>query len=98
MAFKFAWLVDLLESLDTARCQKLALSSCALKPGDIVDIWFAQHGDNIPRHGPSAVAFLSCIFPERLPNRTYGLREARLTNILGRLLCLGHTRTRQLRR
>ncbi|KEF63666.1 uncharacterized protein A1O9_01644 [Exophiala aquamarina CBS 119918] len=92
--FQFRWLVELLDklsltnrghplSLDIARQHTLA--------------WFKKHGDKIIRHGPSALAFLACVLPNRLPHRTYGLREKRLADIVANALRLpnpGRRRTK----
>ncbi|EXJ91963.1 hypothetical protein A1O3_00513 [Capronia epimyces CBS 606.96] len=99
MGFKFCWFVELLEDLDAARQLKPLSSSRASRPEHhVVDKWFKAHGHQIPRHGPSAVAFLSCIFPERLSHRSYAMQEARLATVMGRILHLGIGRASRLRR
>ncbi|KIV93064.1 hypothetical protein PV10_04309 [Exophiala mesophila] len=92
---KFKWLVQLLEELDAARKRKAdrGLSSASL----VVVNWFKQHNHQIERHGRSAVAFLSCLFPERLPHRSYRLREKTLSTVISFALCLGATRAASLR-
>lgn len=99
MGFKFCWLVDLLEGLDAARWQKPLSSSRVLKPEHlVVEQWFKEHGHQVPRHGRSAVAFLSCIFPERLSHRSYAMQETRLVSVMGRILHLGTGRAERLRK
>ncbi|EXJ93856.1 hypothetical protein A1O1_02249 [Capronia coronata CBS 617.96] len=99
MGFKFCWLVELLEGLDAARGQKPLSSSRAVKPEHLaVERWFKEYGHKVPRHGPSAVAFLSCIFPERLSHRSYAMQETRLAAVMGRVLHLGSGRAERLRR
>jgi DNA ligase 4 len=58
--------------------------------------WFKQHDGKIPRHGSAAVAFLSCLFPERRADRVYNVQEKRLEKIIGRILGLGTTRLNHL--
>lgn len=79
MPFKFKWLVQLLENLQAVQRDPQACYT------DVVNAWFTEHDDKIERNGPSAVAFLSCLFPERLPHRNYGIREHRLINVLARI-------------
>ena len=55
-------------------------------------------GSKIPRKGPEAVAFLSCLFPERRADRVYGLQERRLEGILKGGLGLGATGMKELLR
>jgi DNA ligase-4 len=66
MLFEFQIFCDLLNNLSRAQTKT---SSTALKIMDsstrIVDAWFDKHDSIIPRHGSEAVAFLSCMFPER---------------------------------
>jgi len=99
MGFKFCWLVELLEGLDAAQWQNPLSYSRVLKPEHLVaDKWFKEYGHKVPRHGPAAVAFLSCIFPERLSQRSYAMQEARLAAVVGRILCLGTGRANRLRK
>ncbi|RVX71319.1 hypothetical protein B0A52_04893 [Exophiala mesophila] len=92
---KFKWLVQLLEELDAARRRKAdrGPSSASL----VVVNWFKQHNHQIERHGRSAVAFLSCLFPERLPHRSYRMKEKTLSTVISFALCLGATRAASLR-
>lgn len=92
--FKFRWLVELLERLSlTHRGEPLPLDVARQH----ALAWFMEHGDKINRHGPSALAFLACILPNRLPHRTYGLREKRLADVVADALRLpdpGRRRTK----
>ncbi|KAF5132935.1 DNA ligase 4 [Metarhizium anisopliae] len=60
--------------------------------------WFNKHGSIIPRRGPEAVAFLSCLFPERRPDRVFGLSRRRLEYIIQEAQCLGVSRLKELQR
>ena len=48
------------------------------------------------RQGPEAVAFLSCLFPERRPDRVFSLRIGQLENIIQRAQRLGSSRMKDL--
>ena len=50
----------------------------------ILNAWFDKHDAIIPRQGSEAVAFLSCMFPERRADQVYNLREAKLEVIVQR--------------
>ena len=97
MTFKFAWLVELLQDLDAARSPKVVFTSRSINPEyAIVTQWFQRYGSRIERQGVSAIAFLSCVFPERLHRRSYAIKEKRLSAIFGRALGLGSRRAKQL--
>ena len=98
MALKFSLLVELLRELDAARATKAVTTSRAIKSDHIIVVnWFKRYNANIERHGTSATALLACLFPERLPERSYLLKEERLSQVFGRALGLGATRHRQLK-
>lgn len=95
MPFPFKTLCELLEDLDANRVQKALPRSAGADPDlRTITTWFNAHHNAIPRKGSSAVAFLSCLFPERRVDRVYGLKEKRLSRALGRCLCLGDSRRR----
>ena len=48
----------------------------------ILNAWFDKHDAIILRQGFEAVAFLSCMFPERRADQVYNLREAKLEAIV----------------
>ncbi|KAK6373377.1 hypothetical protein LTS17_008397 [Exophiala oligosperma] len=84
--FRFTWLCELLETLDAARRERCLTSNRNVN----LDIkyttdWFDEYNGLIPRHGPAAVAFLSCLLPERLPKRSYSMQEASLANVWARI-------------
>jgi DNA ligase-4 len=96
--FKFAWLVELLQELDSARIQGIVPTAKTVdRPAETVRRWFDRYDSKIIRHGKSAISFLSCLFPERLPQRSYSLKEIRLAAIFGRALGLGCTRAKILK-
>ena len=98
MALKFSSLVELLRELDAARAKKAVTTSRAVKSDhNIVVNWFKKYNASIERQGLSATALLACLFPERLPERSYLLKETRLVQVFGRALGLGATRHRQLK-
>src|SRR5258708_22750848 len=96
MPFPFSSLCDLLNKLNK-NCTK---SSSTGKIQDLdartVVAWFNKHNGIIPRRGPEAVAFLSCLFPERRPDRVFSLQVRRLETIIQRAQCLGSTRLKDL--
>ena len=64
--------------------------------GAVVHTWFDEHDADIPRHGPGAVAFLSCLFPEHRPDRVLGLYQSDLEPIIQSAHGLGQTRMKEL--
>ena len=94
MPFKFKHVVQLLQNLDTARLQAQTASHQQYShpsTTQIVRDWFTQHDSDIARHGPSAVAFLSCLLLDRLSHRVYWLRERTLARLLPEALFLNGT-------
>ena len=99
MPFKFSWFCELLDELDQCRFQQR--TSYAQREDHnprIVTTWYQRYSDHIERHGYEGLAFLSALLPERRADRTYNLKEKRLTNIFGSALCLGGSRLQELRR
>jgi DNA ligase 4 len=97
MPFDFSVLCDLLDELDKNRTRKTL--KIPNTPNSIVEIvvnWFNKHDRMIPREGPGAVAFLSCLFPERRADRVFNLKEKRLESIIVQAQGLGATRLKQL--
>jgi DNA ligase-4 len=98
MPVEFQIFCDLLNNLSRAQTKT---SSTAPEITDsstrIVNAWFDKHDSIIPHHGSEAVAFLSCMFPERRVDRVYNLREVKLEAIIQRALGLGTTRLKELR-
>ena len=96
MHLPFSALCDLLNKLDQNRTKSLNTGKVEALDARTVVAWFNKHDGLIPRRGPEAVAFLSCLFPERRPDRVFNLRERRLESIVQQAQCLGKTRLKDL--
>lgn len=96
MPFPYSLLCRLLNELEQNRERCTSRSNVVSPETQIDRTWFDLHGLLIPRKGREAVAFLSCLFPHRRPDRVFELRERRLESIIGRALCLGRTRLKDL--
>lgn len=68
----------------------------AVKRENVVRRWFRQHESNFPGRGPAVLALMSCLFPEKRPERVYGFRERRLEAVIVKTLGLGRSRTAEL--
>ncbi|KAK5042844.1 hypothetical protein LTR84_012805 [Exophiala bonariae] len=90
MALNFLHICDLFEQL--SRSQK------SDDRDRVIDSWCQQHNPAIVRHGVGALGLLSCLFPEKRPDRVYGLREVKLEGIIVKAAGLGHTRISEIRR
>jgi DNA ligase 4 len=98
MPLKYSLLCHLLNELERNREKSRYKSNITKSDTQIVRTWFDQHSSIIPRKGREAVALLSCLFPHRRPDRLFELQERRLESIIGRALCLGMTRLRELQK
>ncbi|EXJ60826.1 hypothetical protein A1O7_04979 [Cladophialophora yegresii CBS 114405] len=105
MPFKFKYLVQLLQDLDTARrdsnhvnlLRQLKRVTPKLgQPSQIIREWFKRHEADIVRNGPSGVALLSSLLLHRSPHRIYALQEKRLASIMCKVLGLPEDRGRGL--
>ena len=65
MPFPFSSLCELLNRLNENRTKSLSAVKIPDLDAKTVVAWFSKHKGIIPRQGPEAVAFLSCLFPER---------------------------------
>lgn len=92
MSLYFSDVCELFDTLDRIRTKPLKDNVSAVRT------WFDKHKSKIPRQGLEAVAFLSCLFPERRADRVYGLQERRLEGILKGALGLGATCMKALQR
>jgi DNA ligase 4 len=72
MCFKFGLLCHLLNELELNR-EKSGLGASKIVDLDTVHSWFNNYDRIIPRQGPEAVVFLSCLFPERRIDRVFEL-------------------------
>ncbi|OJK00137.1 hypothetical protein ASPACDRAFT_10914, partial [Aspergillus aculeatus ATCC 16872] len=99
MGFKFTHLCDLLSTLEDNRILKASHEARAFNP-DVraVTRWFSQHGKQIRGPDTDLLALLSCMFPEKRPDRVYWLQETSLARIIARCLLLGSSRRAELER
>ncbi|OJD16010.1 hypothetical protein AJ78_03802 [Emergomyces pasteurianus Ep9510] len=97
MGFKFSYVCDLFTSLETNLTLKVPTAS-RHRNSDVATIanWFNQHGKQIHSGETDRLALLSCLFPERRPERVFGLKEPSLVKVIGRCLLLGTSRRRDL--
>ncbi|PGG95696.1 DNA ligase (ATP) [Blastomyces parvus] len=93
MGFKFSYVCDLFTSLESNLTLKASTTSRVRNP-DVATIvnWFTQHGKKIHGGDTNRLALLSCLFPERRPERVFGLKEPSLVKVIGRCLLLGTSR------
>jgi len=98
MPFRFAYLCDLLSSLEALRTRDPPFLPARLKDEcrKTIEQWFRCHRARIDSSTTDCVALLSALFPERRTDRVYRLKEPSLVRILGRCLSLGSTRAREL--
>jgi DNA ligase-4 len=87
MSFPFGSVCELLNKLDQNHTRFLNTDKVLDRDARTVIAWFNKHNGSIPRQGSAAVAFLSCLFPERRPDRVYDLREKRLEAIVQQAQC-----------
>lgn len=98
MGFKFSSLVELLEDLERNRFRKASNAAKSVNPDHAIIVhWFNRHDAKIKRSQKEGVAFLSCLFPERRPDRCFHMQETRLTSVFGRVYSLGTARLNELR-
>jgi DNA ligase-4 len=98
MGFRFSSLVELLEDLERNRFRKASNASKAVNPDHAIIVqWFDRHGAKIKRSQEEGIAFLSCLFPERRPDRCFHMQETRLASVFGRAYSLGTARLNELR-
>lgn len=99
MGFKFSYVCDLLTNLDNNRVAKAATEARKRDP-DLSTIvhWFNNHEKRIHGGDTDRLALLSCIFPEKRPDRVFNLREPSLVKVIGRCLLLGASRKQELDR
>ena len=98
MGFRFSSLVELLEDLERNRFRKASNASKSVNPDQAIIVqWFNRHDAKIKRSQEEGVAFLSCLFPERRPDRCFHMQETRLASVFGRAYSLGTARLNELR-
>ncbi|KEY73852.1 hypothetical protein S7711_10132, partial [Stachybotrys chartarum IBT 7711] len=97
MSFPFNLLCDLLNRLETIPKSSSVDRTQEIQARTVVS-WFYKHDEAIPRRGSEAIAFLSCLFPERRPDRVFGLSAIQLEKIIEQAQCLGSSRMKDLQR
>ncbi|KAI9373528.1 hypothetical protein BJX61DRAFT_502482 [Aspergillus egyptiacus] len=99
MGFKFAYLCDLLSSLEENRILKATTQARSRNP-DVraVTQWFAQHDRHLRNPDTDQLAFVSCMFPQKRTDRVYWLQDTSLARVIGRCLLLGSSRREELER
>lgn len=99
MGFKFAFLCDLLSSLEDNQIIKASTAARNDNPDTkAVSRWFVQHEKRLRHKETDQLAVLSCMFPEKLSDRVYWLQHTSLVHIIGRCLLLGISRREELER
>ncbi|KAJ5795274.1 DNA ligase ATP-dependent N-terminal [Penicillium paradoxum] len=95
MGFQFAFVGDLLSSLDDNRTAKASTASRNDSINTVAQ-WFSRHEGAIHHAQTDRVALLSCIFPEKRTDRVYSLQATKLSRVIGRCLGLGSSRVSEL--
>ncbi len=73
MSFSLTPICELFNQLTENYARLTNLSRIQTLNKQTVVAWFKKYDKAIPRRGPEAVAFLSCLFPEYRPDRVFGL-------------------------
>ncbi|KAJ0323344.1 hypothetical protein Brms1b_001740 [Colletotrichum noveboracense] len=92
MPFPFLLICDLLEQAHR-QCK-----SDPAKVNERVTNWFKQHRHRIDDSGNSASALFSTLLPEKRTDRVYGIQADTLCGIVGRVLILGQSRVKEMKR
>ncbi|KAF0326080.1 ATP dependent dna ligase domain protein [Colletotrichum asianum] len=92
MPFPFLLICDLLEQAHR-QCK-----SDPTKVNERVTNWFKQHRHRIDDSGNSASALFSTLLPEKRTDRVYGIQADTLCGIVGRVLVLGQSRVKEMKR
>ena len=92
ISFHFRHLCELFNIVDRLQAKKPDNISVA------IHTWFDGHDAGIPRFGPGAVAFLSCLLPERRSDRVLGVCQRDLEPVIPSAHGLGHTHMKELQR
>ncbi|KAF7715723.1 Uncharacterized protein PECH_006125 [Penicillium ucsense] len=98
MGFKFSFLCDLLSQLEQNEVVKATTVKRDVTDYQTVARWFNCHAARIHHPETDALAFLSCLLPEKRSDRVYGLQAASLARVIGRCLGLGSSRLAELDR
>lgn len=94
MTFLFAWVCELLQSLENDIKRRRG------KRGEqaIVDDWFARYRQELDDDLTDKCALLSTLLPERRTDRVFGIKEKTLQPKIARACRLGHSRVKELSR
>lgn len=92
MGFKFSFLCDLLSSLEENRIAKVTAADKDTPDIRSISQWFSRHERHIHHPETDTLALLSCMFPEKRPDRVYWLQATSLARVIGRCLGLGSSR------
>lgn len=99
MGFRFSYVCDLLSRLEENRHLKAASAARSQNPDfRTVSSWCSNHSQRIHDKGTDLLALLSCLFPEKRPDRVYWLQHTSLARVIGRCLYLGASRLKDLGR
>lgn len=93
MPFLFGEVCRLLSDLEKLKKRHPPLLPTALR-GETrskIEYWFRCNRNAVHAHGVDGVAFLSTLFPEKRTDRVYGLKEDRLSKLVGRCLSMNST-------
>jgi DNA ligase-4 len=96
MPFPFSLLCNLLEGLESNALSSSSIDRIQERDTHAIITWFNKHNAIIPRRGLEAIALLSCLFPERRPDRVFGLQERWLEGIIQRAQGIGSSRMKDL--
>ncbi|EEH36863.2 hypothetical protein PAAG_07281 [Paracoccidioides lutzii Pb01] len=97
MGFKFSYVCDLFSNLEANLTLKVSTASIKRNPDlATIESWFSHYAKQIHDGKTDRLALLSCLFPERRPERVFGLKEPSLVKVIGRCLLLGVTKRQEL--
>lgn len=97
MGFRFYYVCDLLSRLEDNRHLKATSAARAQNPDfRTISNWCLNHSKRVHDKDTDLLALLSCLFPEKRPDRVYGLQHASLARVIGRCLYLGASRLNDL--
>ncbi|KAJ5706626.1 hypothetical protein N7488_006427 [Penicillium malachiteum] len=96
MGFKFALLGDLLSSLEDNRVVKATSVRKDEPDFQTISKWVARNSSHINHQSTDRLALLSCMFPEKRPDRVFWLQPTSLARVIGRCLGLGSSRLSEL--
>ncbi|KAB5563326.1 hypothetical protein GE09DRAFT_1285251 [Coniochaeta sp. 2T2.1] len=92
MPFRFAYVCDLLQKLDDNQRARAGQKSNS----SIIDHWFHSHRGLLRRNDFNASPLLSTLLPEKRSDRVYSIQSTKLSRTVGRCLCIGTGRRKEL--